>query len=150
MAFSRGWHPLAMDVISASMGMSREKGQLGIPLSLAASCIKGTSPLLHCTSTSCLFTVPGQFVMPKDILLSLLLPLLFMLPSFLPGWHPDITPTAGWHSEVYSIISVGNGHGPHYCWGWRGNQKESHQNLDIGTATLELQTFLPLSSLQPG
>lgn len=44
MAFSRGWHPLAMDVISASMGMGREKGQLGIPLSLAASCIKNTSP----------------------------------------------------------------------------------------------------------
>lgn len=123
MAFSRGWYPLAVDVISASMGMGREKGQLGIPLSLATSCIKGTSPLLCYTSTDCLFTVLGQFVMPKDILLSPLFSLLFMLPSFLPGWHPDITLTAGWHSEIYSIISVGNARGPCCCRGWRGNHE---------------------------
>lgn len=149
MAFSRGWHPLAVDVISASMGMGREKGQLGIPLSLAASCIKNTSPLLRCTTTGCPFTVPGQFVMPKDILLPPPLPLLFMLPSFLPGWGPDITPTAGQHFEVHSIISVGNAHGPHCCWGWRGNHESPTKSWTLVQPHWSCQTFLPLSSLQP-
>lgn len=86
--------------------------------------------------------------MAKYILLSSPLPLLIMLSSFLPGWGPDITLTAGQHFEVYGIICVGNARGSHCCWGWRGNHESPTKSWTLLQPHWSCQTFLPLSSLQ--
>lgn len=122
MAFSRGWHPLAIDVISTSMATDREEGRVGISPSLAASCFKDMSPVRCCALMGCPCTVPGAFhaqgrppVPP--------LPFPSVLPSSPLGRGRDITPPAGRRFEVGSIICVGNTPRPCCCWGWQGNHR---------------------------
>lgn len=139
MAFSRGWHPLAIDVISASMGTGRKEGQLGISSFLAESCIKETPLLLLCTLRSCPCAIPSEFFTPKDILP---LPLPSMLPSFLLGWGRDVTPPAGQclkpaASFVLEILPA------LLPLGMARKPQESLQSLDVCTASPKLPNFPP-------